>query len=119
MYILSVTHIRLKESSKKVLTAYAFERTNDWLKSWTALNNIMSVMAETKEDCIEIVCKEFNSGFLPSFIRDEGVAPEMFEFLSSIQDVDVESYVSKDLTKKQAYRFWLNSFVSNGSWVSF
>ena len=89
MYVMQVVHIRLTDKAQDTLSARAYQRTKDWLATWTPVANFKAVLADTSQAALTRCKQELSKKLFPSWLSHEcKVTPDMFEFEVSSQKVE-------------------------------
>lgn len=89
MVVAQVVEIKLRGAAESMLSYRVYQRTQEWLKQWTCVNNIKAVIAPDREEALDMIREDLREKLIPSWLKSEGVEPCMFLF--NIDEKEVEN----------------------------
>ena len=88
MYVAQIHKIALLDSAKDNLSFAAYTEAEGWLAKLSCRGNFKAVVAESKEDAVELCRTMIRDELVPSWLAAKGVKPEHFKFAIAGDTVD-------------------------------
>lgn len=88
MIVIQVTRVNLVPEAEDQLSKRAYDRAVDWMSHWTPRANFKAILAESRDEGVELCRKQLQKELVPGWMTSEhGVSPKHFMFQVSYDEV--------------------------------